>query len=87
MKLEVRLFGSLRSSAPGGTVVIDIADGTTAGAAREAIARVLEAAGAPGARALVARAVLANDDALLSNDAPLPPDSHSLALLPPVCGG
>lgn len=87
MKLEVRLFGPLRPCAPGSVILVEIEDGATAGAAREAVARALETAGAPGARGLVARAVLATEDELLSDDAPLGATVRSLALLPPVCGG
>jgi molybdopterin converting factor small subunit len=86
MRLQVMLFGQLRTCAPGSAVEVEVADGARVGDAREALAALLAQA-SPSARTLVARSVLATDDEVLADDARLPADARTLALLPPVCGG
>lgn len=88
MKLSVKLFGPLRPYAPGSAVEVDLPAGARVGDAREAIIAVLErTTPGPAARALVSRSALATEDEVLPDDAPLPGDARSLAILPPVCGG
>jgi molybdopterin synthase sulfur carrier subunit len=88
MKLSVKLFGPLRSYGAGSGVEVELPDGARVADAREAIIRALEQASpGPAARALVGRSALATEDEVLPDDAPLPADARSLAILPPVCGG
>ena len=83
MRLDVSLFGPLRPSAPGSVVRLDLPEGASARDARAALAAALGAAAAP----LLERSVLATEEEVLAEDAPLPAGTRSLAILPPVCGG
>lgn len=88
MRLSVKLFGPLRPYAPGAGVDIDLPVGARVADAREAIIALLERTNpGPAARALVSRSALATEDEVLPDDALVPDDTRSLAILPPVCGG
>jgi molybdopterin converting factor small subunit len=88
MRVELLLFGPLRPYASAGSIQVELPEGATVGRAREEIAALLERAiPGPSTRTLVARSALATEDEVLSEDAPIPAGTRSLAILPPVCGG
>lgn len=83
MRLEVNLFGPLRPYAPGSVVRLELAEGASVRDARAALLAALGAAAGP----ILERSVLASEEEVLPEDAPLPPGTRALAVLPPVCGG
>lgn len=87
MRLEVKLFGPLRPFASAGALEVELPEGALARDARAAVLVALEAGGGAAARAILARSVLASEEEVLAEDAPLPAGTRSLAVLPPVCGG
>jgi molybdopterin converting factor small subunit len=88
MRLEVKLFGPLRPFASAGALEVELREGASARDAREAVAVALERASpGPAVRGILARSVVADEDDVLAEDAPLPAGTRSLAILPPVCGG
>jgi molybdopterin converting factor small subunit len=88
MTLEVKLFGPLRPFAPAGALRVELPEGALARDVRAAVLAALERDG-PGrqVRAILSRSVLATEDEVLSDGAPLPAGTRSVAVLPPVCGG
>lgn len=82
MKVTVKLFASLRERAGTGTLAVVVADGATAGAARDAVG---EQAGLGDLLARM-RVALAVNRRYCTDDEPLR-DGDELALIPPVSGG
>jgi molybdopterin synthase sulfur carrier subunit len=83
MKLQVRYFAAIREAlGPGETV--EIADGATVGAVRDA----LVARGGPHAEVLArGRALRTALDKVLCEEAAVPGTGAELAFFPPVTGG
>ena len=79
--VHIKYFGVFRTMGSG--IELEIPAGSTVAAVKTALWRALGAEH----RQLVEDSVLADNIAILSNDAQLAVDSRALVILPPVCGG
>lgn len=84
--VSVRMFGAFRKYHPG-TLAVEVPDGSSAAAIKEAIGATLRQTNPAFADDdLIAKSVLADNQRVLGSDERIH-GAVSLAILPPVCGG
>ena len=86
MKLQVQLFGPFRDFQPQAFVEVDVADGATVAAAREALAAHAATHWPACKPGLLRSTAFASEHALLRDGDALPADGN-IAVIPPVNGG
>lgn len=86
MKLHVQLFGPFRDFQPQSVLELDIADGATLAAARDALAAHAAAHWPACTPGLLRSTAFASELALLRDGDAVPADGR-IALIPPVNGG
>ena len=86
MKVELQLFGAFRQYQAAPTVVLDVADGASIAALREAVDAYGKAHWPAFQPALLARSAFASEARVLRDGEGLPVDGK-MAVLPPVSGG
>jgi molybdopterin synthase sulfur carrier subunit len=84
MRIEIKLFGSYRQFQEQASLALEVADGATVGAVRQALAAHAAAHWPTFPKDLLKATALASDEAVLLDSERAP---HSLAVLPPVSGG
>ena len=86
MKLHVQLFGPFRDFQPQAALELDVADGASVAAAREALAAHAAAHWPACTPGLLRSTAFASEQAVLRDGDALPADGR-IALIPPVNGG
>ena len=86
MKLQVQLFGPFREFQPQPLLQLEVADGATVAAAREALAAHAAEHWPACPQGLLRSTAFASETALLRDGDALPADGR-IALIPPVNGG
>lgn len=86
MKTTITLFGALREADAGGTLTLEVPEGSTMADLRELLVAHLAAHAPQVSGGLVRRCAFATDEEILHNHRAVPA-GVALAVLPPVSGG